>query len=111
MEEFEISHRFMSAEESESEIKHEVHLRPQNFEEYIGQKKIVDNIDAAMKRLKSIAPLNVKRLGHEAPCANTGKCENCSIQPRMCNYTTIIHHGMKFEGRISVVLIAEEVGF
>lgn len=76
-----------------------------------GANKVVEDLGAAMKRLKTIAPLNVKRLGHKAPCAETAKCEDCSVQPRMCNYTTIIHHGMKFEGRITVVLVAEEAGF
>lgn len=76
-----------------------------------GVNKVVDNLEDAMKRLKKIAPLNCKRLGHKTPCAITGKCEDCRIQARMCNYTTIIHHGMKFPGRISIVLIAEEFGF
>lgn len=76
-----------------------------------GANKIVDNLDEAMKRLKKIAPLNCKRLNHKTPCAESGKCEDCQIQARMCNYTSIIHHGMKVEGRISIILIAEETGF
>lgn len=84
---------------------------PQKVIVVTGTNKVVDNIDDAMKRLRHIAPLNVKRLKHKAPCAETGKCEDCSAQPRMCNYTTIIHHGMKFKGRISIIMIAEELGF
>lgn len=76
-----------------------------------GVNKVVDTLDDAMKRLKHIAPLNCNRVGHNTPCRETGKCEDCKIQPRMCNYTTIIHHGMKFPGRISIVLIAEDIGF
>lgn len=76
-----------------------------------GANKVVNNLDDAYKRLKNIAPLNCRRLNHKTPCFETGKCENCNIQSRMCNYTTIIHHGMKFEGRISIVLIADEAGF
>jgi hypothetical protein len=29
----------------------------------------------------------------------------------MCNYTGIIHHGLKEKDRIHVLLIAEELGF
>lgn len=76
-----------------------------------GANKIVDDLDAAMKRLKYIAPMNCKRLNHKTPCAVTGICEDCQIQARMCNYTSIIHHGMKVEGRISVILVADEAGF
>lgn len=84
---------------------------PQRVIVVAGVNKVVDSLEDAMKRLKKIAPLNCRRLGHKTPCAETGKCEDCSIPARMCNYTAIIHHGMKFEGRISIVLIADEIGF
>lgn len=84
---------------------------PQRVIIVAGANKVVGTLEDAMKRLKQIAPLNCRRLGHKTPCAVTGKCEDCNIQARMCNYTTIIHHGMKFQGRISVVLIAEDIGF
>lgn len=77
----------------------------------VGVNKVVGSLDDAMKRLKLIAPLNCKRIGHQTPCSVTGKCEDCKIQARMCNYTTIIHHGMKFPGRISIILVAEDIGF
>lgn len=76
-----------------------------------GVNKVVDTIDDAFKRIRDIAPLNVKRVGHKTPCAETGKCEDCNIPDRMCNYTTIIHHGMKFKDRITVIIVAEEVGY
>jgi hypothetical protein len=76
-----------------------------------GANKVVDTLEDAFKRLKQIAPLNAKRIQHETPCVQTGKCMNCQIQQRLCNYLTVINHGMKFEGRITVIIIAEEVGF
>lgn len=76
-----------------------------------GANKVVDTLDDAFKRLRDIAPLNVKRIGHKTPCIETGKCENCDIPDRMCNYTTVIHHGMKFKNRINIIVVAEEVGY
>ena len=76
-----------------------------------GANKVVDNLDEAMKRIKQIAPMNAKRLGHKTPCAETGKCMDCQTPARICNSIGIVNHGMKFEGRISVIVIAEEVGF
>lgn len=76
-----------------------------------GANKLVDNIDDAIKRIKSIAPMNAKRIKHETPCAETGRCMDCHIKKRLCNYMTVIYNGWKFEGRITVVVIAEELGF
>jgi hypothetical protein len=76
-----------------------------------GVNKVVNDLDEALKRLKRIAPMNVLRNGHKAPCAETGRCMNCEIQDRMCNFIGIVNHGMKFPGRMSVIIVAEEVGF
>jgi len=77
-----------------------------------GVNKIVENLDEAFARLKAIAPLNCRRLGHKTPCAETGVCaEECLSGERMCNYTGIIHHGLKEKDRIHVLLVAESLGF
>jgi len=76
-----------------------------------GANKVVDTLDDAMKRMKQIAPLNAKRIKHATPCAETGRCMDCHIQPRLCNYLSVIYHGMKFPGRLAVILIAEDIGF
>lgn len=77
----------------------------------VGINKVVPTIDDAFKRLREIAPMNVKRIGHKTPCEESGVCEDCQIPDRMCNYTTIIHHGMKFENRIHIILVAEDTGY
>lgn len=42
--------RFLGGEQtSEDEIKHDAFLRPKNFEEYIGQKNVVENINLMVK--------------------------------------------------------------
>ncbi len=76
-----------------------------------GVNKIVENLDAAFARLKAIAPLNCRRLGHKTPCAESGVCSDCLIPERMCNYTAIIHHGLKEKDRIHILLLPESLGF
>lgn len=76
-----------------------------------GVNKVVDDLDQALKRLKQIAPMNAKRNGHKTPCVETGRCMDCQIQARVCNSIGIVNHGMKFEGRISVIMVAEAIGF
>ena len=76
-----------------------------------GVNKVVEDLDEAFERCRRIAPLNCRRLGHATPCAESGRCSDCLIPERMCNYTGIIHHGLKEKDRIHVLLIAEELGF
>ncbi|MDP3178702.1 MAG: lactate utilization protein [Spirochaetaceae bacterium] len=76
-----------------------------------GVNKVVEDLAAAFARLRRIAPLNCRRLGHKTPCAELGVCVDCMIPERMCNYTAIIHDGLKEKERIRVVLVTEELGF
>jgi L-lactate utilization protein LutB len=76
-----------------------------------GANKVVDNTEEAFKRLRNIAPMNAKRNGHKTPCAQSGRCTDCNIQASVCNFMGIINNGRKFEGRITVIMIAEEAGF
>lgn len=76
-----------------------------------GANKVVENLDEAFARIRRIAPMNCRRLGHKTPCAETGRCEDCMIPERMCNYVGIVNHGMKEPGRFHLVLVAEELGF
>lgn len=76
-----------------------------------GANKIVDNLEDAFKRIKDIAPMNATRVHHDAPCVNTGRCMNCEVKGSVCNYTGIIENGRKEPGRITVILVAEELGF
>jgi L-lactate utilization protein LutB len=86
-------------------------LGPKNVIIVCGVNKVVDNIDEGLKRLKKVAPMNCKRINHITPCYETTECADCQIHARMCNYTTIIHHGRKEPGRITIIMVAEELGF
>jgi Holliday junction DNA helicase RuvB len=44
-----MSERLMNAETSKTDREHETQLRPQNFSEFIGQSKVVENIDLMVK--------------------------------------------------------------
>ena len=85
---------------------------PKNVIMVMGVNKIVHDLDEAFRRIREIAaPMNAKRLGtHKTPCLETGICNDCDGKDRLCNYTTIIHNGRKFPGRISIILIADQVG-
>jgi L-lactate utilization protein LutB len=77
----------------------------------VGTNKVVDDLDEAFKRMYRIAPMNALRNGHKTPCVESGKCEDCQIQQRLCNSISIVNNGRKFAGRISVIMVAEETGF
>ncbi|MGN0162261.1 MAG: lactate utilization protein [Candidatus Ornithomonoglobus sp.] len=77
----------------------------------VGANKIVQDAAEGIKRAKSVAPLNSKRIRHNNPCDESGKCENCTGTSRICNIVSIIDGCYKFPGRISVIVVAEELGF
>jgi L-lactate utilization protein LutB len=76
-----------------------------------GTNKVVDTLEDALKRLKKIAPMNALRNNHKTPCIETGRCMDCQTPSSMCNSISIVNHGMKFKGRISIIMVAEEAGF
>ena len=78
-----------------------------------GVNKIVDTMEDGIKRAKSIAPMNSRRIRHKTPCAadDSGKCSNCDGQPRMCNFIGIVDGCFHFPKRITVIMVAEELGY
>lgn len=77
----------------------------------VGANKIVNDAAEGIRRAKSVAPLNSKRIRHNNPCDETCRCENCTGTSRICNIVSIIDGCYKFPGRISVIVVAEELGF
>ena len=83
----------------------------------IGINKIVEDLGAALERVKNkAAPLNVKR--HKEfepmpPCGETGVCTDCSSPWRICNKTVIIgrqYSNDKYRPVITVVIVDEDLG-
>jgi len=76
-----------------------------------GRNKIVKDLREAKARMKkTAAPLNSKRLKCETPCAQSGKCEDCDSEDRICRITVILEWAP--EGKdIYVFLVNEDLGF
>lgn len=84
---------------------------PQRVILVVGCNKIVPDLEAAKRRVASIAaPANAKRLACKTPCAVTGKCEDCHSPARIC-CSTLILGPQRSEGRIHVILVGEALGY
>lgn len=84
---------------------------PERLVVVAGANKLVADLAEAEARMRRIAPLNCRRLGHATPCAESGECADCAGGERMCNYTAVIHHGFKEKGRIRIILVSMDLGF
>jgi L-lactate utilization protein LutB len=77
----------------------------------VGRNKIVKDVAAGIDRVKNIAaPMNARRFGAKTPCAKTGRCSDCESPERICNLTLIIEK-QRQPGRITVILVNEDLGF
>lgn len=87
-----------------------------------GKNKIVKDLDEAIYRVKTVAaPKNALRRKVNTPCAKIGKCislnlpsptmtDGCRCEDRMCcNY--LVSAQQRYENRIKVILVNEELGF
>jgi len=80
-----------------------------------GLNKITPNLEEAIKRVrKYVAPLNCKRLRWDTPCLEDGVCRNSEcLTPefnRMCCQILILESEVAL-GRMTVVMVGEELGF
>lgn len=85
----------------------------------VGVNKIVPNLNAAIRRVKTVAaPLNTKRLGCDTYCFKTGVCmgleggmtDGCHSPGRIC-CSYLISAQQRVENRIHVILVGESLGF
>jgi len=77
----------------------------------ISKNKITATYDEALNRARNIAaPLNAKRAKMSPPCVEAGKCVDCISPERVCNIISTIE-GQYIEGRLTVLIVDEEVGF
>ncbi len=77
----------------------------------VGLNKVAPDLEAAMARIKQLAaPINAIRLKRETPCAETGRCADCKSPARLCNLWSIIE-GHRFENRLHVKLVGEDLGY
>lgn len=85
----------------------------------VGINKIVPDLDAAVRRVKTIAaPLNTKRLNCDTYCRQTGVCmgvdggmtDGCHSPARIC-CSYLVSAQQRVENRIHVILVGESLGF
>ena len=86
----------------------------------VGCNKIVDDLPAAYRRVKTIAaPLNAKRLNCNTYCAQTGACvavdsaccaDGCQSEDRICS-AYLVSGWQRVKNRIQVILVGETLGF
>lgn len=77
----------------------------------VGANKVVDTLEEGIRRAKRIAPMNAKRIDHKTPCCTDGHCANCTGENRICNIWSVIDGCYKYPKRITVIIIAEELGY
>lgn len=76
-----------------------------------GYNKIVGSKEDAIMRIKNIAaPLDAKRLKKPTPCVKTGRCMECKLPGKICNYWIVIQ-GQFDENRIEVLFLDKVMGF
>ena len=83
---------------------------PESILVVAGMNKVMDTLEAAMIRARTIAaPMNKQRFALQTPCEITGTCGDCKSEGCICNQILITRNS-KPAGRIKVILVGEELG-
>lgn len=80
----------------------------------VGANKVVDNLEAGIARCRKVAPLNARRIPHkQTPCYEDGICKKaiCKMRDRVCNNIAVVDGCYYTPGRITVIVVPEELGF
>jgi len=84
---------------------------PQKIIVIAGMNKVADTLEDAMTRARTVAaPVNKQRFGGETPCGVTGSCADCLSEGCICNQI-LITRNCRPVGRISFIIVGEELGF
>ncbi len=76
----------------------------------VGMNKVVPDLDSAFKRIKTIAPMNARRLKLHTPCVTTGICMECNSTQRICESYAIIRDANARRERFTIILVGEDLG-
>ena len=83
---------------------------PESIIVIAGMNKVMDTLDAAMIRARTVAaPMNKQRFEPNTPCAVTGSCADCKVQGCICNHIVVTRH-CRPVGRIKFILVGEALG-
>lgn len=84
---------------------------PKKVAVVVGINKIVPDLDAAFERVRTVAaPKNAQRLKRKTPCAEVGRCMDCSSPERMCSVYTIIERRPALTD-LELIIVGEELGY
>ena len=76
-----------------------------------GMNKVMDTLEDALNRARTVAaPINKQRFGNDTPCTVNGSCADCTSDGCICNQM-LITRNCRPAGRITVILVGEELGF
>lgn len=76
-----------------------------------GMNKVTDSLEEAVKRARTVAaPMNQQRFLGNVPCTATGVCADCKSDDCICNQI-LITRNCRPAGRITIILIGEDLGF
>ena len=76
-----------------------------------GMNKVAQDLESAINRARTVAaPMNKQRFPTESPCLVTGSCADCKAPGCICNQI-VITRNCRPAGRISFILVGEELGF
>lgn len=76
----------------------------------IGMNKVAQDVTAALARARSTAsPINAACFDIKTPCQVDGICHNCNSPESICNFFHFVRNSRP--GRISVVLVGEDLGY
>ena len=83
---------------------------PESIVVIAGMNKVMDTLDAAVVRARTIAaPMNKQRFASQTPCEVTGTCGDCKSEACICNQILITRNS-KPAGRIKMILVGEDLG-
>ena len=83
---------------------------PESIVVIAGMNKVMDSIDAAVIRARTVAaPMNKQRFALQTPCEVTGTCGDCKSEGCICNQILVTRNS-KPAGRIKVILVGEKLG-
>lgn len=84
---------------------------PKNVLVIAGMNKVMDTLDAATARARTVAaPMNEQRFLGDTPCATTGICADCKSEACICSHLVITRH-CRPTGRIKFILVGKDLGF
>lgn len=84
---------------------------PRNVILIVGMNKVCQDVDAALKRARSVAaPTNMARFDFKTPCQTDGTCHDCLSQDSICNYISIMRMSHPAH-RHTVILVGDDLGY